>query len=220
MAYDFYMGNCLLPVAPQKLQIKINSANKTLTLINDGQINILKTPELTDMEFECMIPQVKYPFAVYKSGFKEASYFLDYFEKLKTDKKPFQFIVSRIMPNGRILVSTDRKVSLEDYQITEDSKNGFDFTVKIKLKHYRDYCTDIVDINKGTVKKTRASETSPMPSSSQSYTVVKGDCLWTIAKRFYGDGKKYKYIYETNKNIIGDNPNLIYPGQILTIPAN
>ncbi len=62
--------NCLLPITPEKMQIKINNANDTLTLINEGEINILKTPELTDVEFECRIPQVKYPFAAYKSGFR------------------------------------------------------------------------------------------------------------------------------------------------------
>lgn len=102
--YDFYLKKCLLPIAPEKLQVKINNANDTLTLINEGEINILKTPELTDVEFECRIPQVKYPFATYKSGFKGASYFLDYFESLKADKKPFQFIVSRTMPNGKVQV--------------------------------------------------------------------------------------------------------------------
>ena len=37
--YDFYLDKCLLPIAPQKLQIKINNANSTVTLINDGEIN-------------------------------------------------------------------------------------------------------------------------------------------------------------------------------------
>ena len=44
--YDFYLKKCLLPIAPEKLQVKINNANDTLTLINEGEINILKTPEL------------------------------------------------------------------------------------------------------------------------------------------------------------------------------
>ena len=131
--YDFYLKKCLLPIAPEKLQVKINNANDTLTLINEGEINILKTPELTDIEFECRIPQVKYPFATYKSGFKGASYFLDYFESLKADKKPFQFIVSRTLPNGKVLFSTNMKVSMEDYKITEQAKDGFDLTVKIKI---------------------------------------------------------------------------------------
>ena len=61
MAYYFYLGKTLLPVAPQKLQLKIKGANKTYTLINDGEINVLKTPGLTDIEFDALLPNVKYP---------------------------------------------------------------------------------------------------------------------------------------------------------------
>lgn len=171
--YDFYLNKCLLPITPEKLQVKINNANDTLTLINEGEINILKTPGLTEVEFECTIPQVKYPFAVYKSGFKGASYFLDYFEKLKVDKKPFQFIVSRTMPNGKVLFSTNMKVSLEDYQITEQADDGFDLTVKINLKQYRDYATKTVNIKiadskpKATVQQARAGD----PPAKKGYAV-------------------------------------------------
>ncbi len=35
--YDFYLDKCLLPIAPQKLQVKIKNANSTLTLINEGK---------------------------------------------------------------------------------------------------------------------------------------------------------------------------------------
>ena len=200
--YDFYLKKCLLPVTPQKLEIKINNANDTVTLINEGEINILKTAALTDIEFECEIPQVKQPYAVYKSGFQGASYFLDYFEELKTSKQPFQFLVSRTMPNGKVLFSTNIKVSMEDYKITEDAKNGFDLKVKISLKQYREYSTKTVNIQiqaskpKATVQPTRAAETSPAPAASQTYTVVRGDCLWNIAKRFYGSGAKYTVIYD------------------------
>ena len=168
--YDFYLKDCLLPIAPEKLQIKINNANDTLTLINEGEINILKTPELTDIEFDCCIPQVKYPFANYRSGFKGASYFLSFFEELKTGKKPFQFIVSRTMPNGKVLFSTNIKVSMEDYKITEQAKDGFDLTVKIKLKQYRDFGTKTVKIklNNGSTTATEqntrsASTVQPSP---------------------------------------------------------
>lgn len=40
--YDFYLDKCLLPVTPPKLTIKINNTNKTITMIDDGEINILK----------------------------------------------------------------------------------------------------------------------------------------------------------------------------------
>ena len=223
--YDFYLDKCLLPVTPDKLQIKINNANETVTLINEGEINILKQAGLTDIEFECRIPQENYPFAVYKSGYKGADYFLSYFESLKTGKKPFQFIVCRKRPTGKQLFDTNIKVSMEDYKITEDAKNGFDLLVKIKLKQWRDYGTKTVNIT-FNVEKPKASTTtqreatsSPAPAASQTYTVVKGDCLFNIAKKFYGNGSKYTVIYNANKSVIGGNPNLIYPGQVLTIPA-
>ena len=223
--YDFYLKKCLLPIAPPKLSVKINNANETVTLINEGEINILKKAELTDIEFECRIPQEKYPFAVYKSGFKGADYFLDYFESLKTSKKPFQFIVCRKRPTGKRLFDTNIKVSMEDYKITEDAKNGFDILVKIKLKQWRDHGTKTVNISfnmekpKASVEPQREATTSPAPAAAQTYTVVKGDCLWNIAKKFYGNGSKYTVIYNANRSVIGGNPNLIYPGQVLTIPA-
>ncbi len=45
-----------------------------------------------------------------------------------------------------------------------------------------------------------------------------GDCLWNIAKKYYNNGSEYKKIYEANKELIGGNPNLIYAGQVLTLP--
>jgi nucleoid-associated protein YgaU len=51
----------------------------------------------------------------------------------------------------------------------------------------------------------------------QFYTIVKGDTLSKIAKRFYGESGKYRLIFEANKGII-KNANLIFPGQVIRIP--
>lgn len=176
--YDFYLDKCLLPITPKKLEIKIKNANKTLTLIDEGEINILKTAELTEIEFECLIPQVRYPFAVYPEGFKDAPYFLNYFEQLKINKKPFQFIVSRTLPTGKVLFSTNMKVSLEDYRITEQATDGFDLTVKIKLKQYRDYGTKTVNIKiadskpKATVEQARSTASKPASKTYKTGDIV------------------------------------------------
>lgn len=53
---------------------------------------------------------------------------------------------------------------------------------------------------------------------SRFYTVEKGDSLSKIAKEMYGDGSKYHQIFEANKPML-DDPNKIYPGQVLRIPA-
>jgi hypothetical protein len=55
----------------------------------------------------------------------------------------------------------------------------------------------------------------PPPPAPRTYTVISGDTLWAIAERFYGDGSKYQEI--ANASGIS-NPDLIYPGQVLTIP--
>jgi nucleoid-associated protein YgaU len=55
----------------------------------------------------------------------------------------------------------------------------------------------------------------PPPPAVQTYTVVSGDTLWAIAERFYGDGSKYQVIADASGV---SNPDLIHPGQVLTIP--
>ncbi|HTI73842.1 MAG TPA: LysM peptidoglycan-binding domain-containing protein [Mycobacterium sp.] len=55
----------------------------------------------------------------------------------------------------------------------------------------------------------------PPPPAPRTYTVVSGDTLWAISERFYGDGNKYQVIADASGV---PNPDLIYPGQVLTIP--
>lgn len=52
----------------------------------------------------------------------------------------------------------------------------------------------------------------------EHYTVQAGDTLSAIALKFYGDASQYMVIYEANKKLIGDDPDLIKVGQDLVIP--
>ena len=56
----------------------------------------------------------------------------------------------------------------------------------------------------------------PAPEA-QWHTVVSGDNLSKIAKKFYGDANKYPLIFEANKPML-THPDKIYPGQMLRIP--
>jgi len=64
-------------------------------------------------------------------------------------------------------------------------------------------------------KYDKPTEYKGMP---QSYTVQAGDTLSAIAKKFYGDESKSETIYQANKALIGNDPNLIQVGQELKIP--
>jgi nucleoid-associated protein YgaU len=57
---------------------------------------------------------------------------------------------------------------------------------------------------------------APAPEA-QWHTVVSGDNLSKIAKKFYGDANKYPLIFEANKPML-THPDKIYPGQMLRIP--
>jgi nucleoid-associated protein YgaU len=56
-------------------------------------------------------------------------------------------------------------------------------------------------------------------TSTGQYTVQQGNSLWVIARKAYGEGTHYTAIYSANKSHIRD-PNLIYPGQIITLPKS
>lgn len=80
---------------------------------------------------------------------------------------------------------------------------------------------DRLSVLESDVDFTEGSSTSSAPSaggSSEMYEVKSGDSLSKIAKNFYGDPMKYKIIFEANQPMLKD-PNLIYPGQMLRIPA-
>lgn len=53
---------------------------------------------------------------------------------------------------------------------------------------------------------------------SQMHVVASGDTLSKIAKKVYGDASKYPVIFEANKPMLSD-PDKIFPGQVLRIPA-
>lgn len=222
MAYKMYIAGALMPITPSQVKVKINNQNKTLTLISGEEINILKDAKLTDVSFDVVLPQVPYPFT--NGGAQGASYYLSLFESLKKSKTPFQWILNRSRPDGAALFYSNLTVGMEDYQITDDAKEGFDLTVSVKLKQYRAFGTKTVQITPAPAPSQPATATvqpAPRPAEtapkSSSYTVKSGDCLWNIAKKQLGDGSRWKEIYELNKDKI-TNPNLIYPNQSLTMP--
>lgn len=227
--YNFFVDGVQFPVAPPELSTRINGRNETIVLMNDGEVNVIKKPGLTDIEFEVLLPNVKYPFAVYTNGFQPATFYLDKLEKLKIDDKPFQFIVNRMMPNGNLLFDTNMTVAIEDYEIMESAENGFDVTVRISLKQYKAYgnkrivtksatassntsnTSNATTTQKAVVEQTRPTTGKETP---KTHTVKSGETLWAIAKKYLGDGSKYTELAKLNKIT---NPNVIKVGQVIKL---
>ncbi|WP_270367061.1 LysM peptidoglycan-binding domain-containing protein [Microbacterium algeriense] len=85
-------------------------------------------------------------------------------------------------------------------------------------------------LNAGWVLKLPADAASPAAESApaaaaEQHTVVAGDTLWDIAEDATGDGANYHEIFEASKDTVQPtghkitDPNLIYPGDVVTIPG-
>jgi Uncharacterized protein containing LysM domain len=214
MPYRLWLGGIQMPVAPSKLETKIKNQNKTINLIDGSEVSILKSPGLTEYNFELLIPQVNYPFADYPNNeFVNPKYYLDHFSSLKSNCKPFQLFIEEEISFREKFVRkvTNTMVSLEEYSIVEDAGNGFDYTVSMTLKQYIPCVASKYPAGSGKPDKKGKKSKPPIP---KSYTVKKGDTLWGICKKFLGDGLKYPQIAKLNGI---KNPNLIRIGQVIRL---
>lgn len=228
--YQMYIDKVLFPVTPGKLQVKINGTNKTLTLINEGEVNLIKSPGLTDISTEVLLPALtKYPFARYPAGydFCAPDWYLSNLEAWKQSKKPVSFKMLRITPDEKeLLWNTDILVSIEDYKIVEDADSqGLDVAVDISMKEYRHWGAK--KLKKRFGKKTVVEKLRRAKSPAKSYVVKKGDSLFMIAKRQLGNSARWKEIYNLNKKAIETqakkhgkpgNGSWILPGEKLKLP--
>lgn len=224
MSYYFYIGDMKLPIPPEKMSVRINSKNKTINLINEGEINIIKTPGLSEISFDARLPNKGYPFADYDNSlmggitsgltrkmfggnssfsFTKASVYLDKMEKIKTSKKPVRLIISRMAPGSfNLLFSTNMLVTLEDYSVDEDANDGNDVTVPLRLKQYKPYgtknCTVKTDKNgKKTISVSQARQAEVM-TLPKSCIVGKEQSAWEVIQQISGGSLDWRTILANN----------------------
>lgn len=235
--YDFYFkvddDVLTFPITPSELSIKVGSNNEVVNLINEGDINILKSPSLTEVEFEARFPMRQYPYA---RAFTEFQTYFDTFKELKENKKSFRFIVARTTPHNKRTWDTNLLMAIEDMELTENAEEGDDVLITFKLKQFKPYSVKILKRKgevTGYILGTLSGASTPSPGVKEStktrHVVQEGETLWTIAKQYYGDETKYTLIYEANKSTIenmarknnkasSSNGWWVYPGTKLVIP--
>ena len=195
-------------------------------MVSGGEIVFPEIKGLAEIRFSALLPQVVYPFAVYKSGFVLGGDILQGLLNLQESGKPFRFIVFRKSSGGKPLASTNIKTVFSEIRSREDATEGRDIYIDVRLSEYRDFAVKNVSVNPlGDVKvppPRRPADNIPVVNR---YYVNRYDTLWMIAHKLLGDGSRYKEIYNLNKNLI-DNKNegngtstyTIFPEQNLIIP--
>ena len=237
--YHFFVGDLELPYAPSELTVTIGSNNKTVGLIDGSEINVLKSPKLTGIKFEIELPRGRqYAFA---NKLISSKTYTDYFEKLMLTKVPTKLVITRPNPflrgatgiGGTVkdFESNEFNVSLEGYTLKESANNAYDVKVTLEFKEYRSYGTVKTVVQNNTPVSTTVQTVTKPATENKTYTVVQGDNLWSISRKFYGTANNalVSKIYNANQNTIEQAARKygkkdsnkgwwIYPGTKLTIP--
>lgn len=195
-----------LPVNPGEVEFTESQNNQKITLLNIGEANLLGHRGLVTGSLSSFFPATGSSFRRYAD--REP---IEYIQTLKKWKTGMRYIRVIIGDSDFNLAMTIDKLA---WKYREGSR---DIEYTLDLSEYR-----ILNVPAVKEEKQQADNgLTDRPSTRtapKTYTVVSGDCLWNIAKRFYGSGAEYTKIYEANKAVIGENPNRIYAGQELVIP--
>lgn len=198
-----------LPVLPETFTVSIGSNNSSVDVVGLGEIIVKQARPAFQFQFSSFFPKTTFP------GVNGAlTDPLTCVDKLKTwhnGDKPVKLVLSNL--------NISVYCTIENFKYYEQGGDVGTIHYDITLKEYREVTVRQVKVEaktqKATVEKTETRVDNTV--QPQTYTVKKGDCLWNIAKKLLGNGAKYTQIAAANKGII-KNLNLIYAGQVLTIP--
>lgn len=212
-----------LPVNPfEDLTFSASVNSKDYEIVALGDVTEIGNRKLIEVEIKSLFTDKAYSFRVIERP-KAAIDYINMMYKLLNEKKPIRFVVTGDKTDINMLCS------IIDFKHTQKFGEEGEYYYTLSLKEYREYKTKKVIIQKAKVQQTNqaAQQTKPVaqpvpqrpvdPPKPRTHTVIRGDTLWGIAKKYYGNGSQYPTIYNANKDKI-KNPNLIYPNQVFVIP--
>ncbi|WP_066505554.1 LysM peptidoglycan-binding domain-containing protein [Abyssisolibacter fermentans] len=202
-----------IPVLPEEIEISSKSNNETTHVLGIGEISQIKDTKLLEISFSSFFPASPAPYVVEKRNLQKPSYYIDFIEKIRSDKKPVELSISG-------MYDIDIPATIEKFDRSEKGGQPGDIYYNISFKEYKDYKVkevDIKNVEKDGETQTLIEEKSQRDSQKsipKTYTVKKGDSLWKIAKKELGNGSKWEEIAKLN-NLKANY--VIHPGQVLKL---
>lgn len=211
LTYNAEKEKIQLPVLPESFQTKNGSSNDSVDITGLGEITIMQSRPALQFSFSSFFPAAKFP-GLQVSSITKPLTLIQKINTWKASRTPVHFICTACR--------VDLYCTIEKFDYSEEGGDPGTYQYSITLKEYREITVRQVKVDIPKKEATVQKEEPRVDNSVQpkTYTVKSGDCLWNIAKKYYGSGSDYTKIYNANKGTIGGNPNLIYPGQVLTIP--
>lgn len=193
----------VLPVTPSGYELETGRAIESLDMQETGQLNLPGLRTLLDKPIECMFPAQAYDYCN-AGAVTDPFYYVDKFKGFVNSGEVLRFVVSDTSVNEPVLIES----------ITYGERDGTnDIYATLRIRGYN-------EITAPEVERTDAARNRPRAAMNlqlqQTYVVQKGDSLWSICKRFYGDGSLAYKLAGCNGLA---NANVLYVGQVLTIPS-
>lgn len=204
-----------LPVNPfEDITVKVQGNNKQFDIVDLGEITVIGKRKLKEISIKSLFTDNIYPFSTTSSPLSAKTY-VDNIYSLMEKSASARLIVTGDGMDINLLCS------IEDFEPSQHFGETNEYYYTLSLKEYREPVVKRVQIMQTAAIPKALASAQPVRATkaptTKTYTVKSGDCLWNIAKKYYGSGSQYTKIVNANKSKI-KNPNLIYPGWVLVIP--
>lgn len=204
-----------LPVNPEEIKRGRSLNIEKYQVLGAGQVSVPAYCELEEISFEAEFPSQDYHY-VEPGTRADVDYYEKMFRKAQKNMHPVRFIASNgISDDISMMVLVEKAEAVE--KAGEEGDRYIAFTLLEHKAPGKRYVA--VQTPEAVVKKEENAGTAQNPAvtENKTHTVQRGDTLWGLAKKYYGDGALYPKIAAANPAI--KNPNLIYDGQVLSIPV-
>ena len=199
------------PVLPEIINIRKGNASKSVTIQGLGEVIMKSDPEAIIISFNTFFPSTPFP-GVQVEQLVPPTDLKDKITIWQKSNLPVQFLVTG--------TSINLHFRIENFPYYEVGGDIGTLYYSLTLKEYKNIKARQVTLdlpNKKAVVPEQAPARVDNRVTEQTHTVVKGDSLYKIAASKLGSGSRYPEIVALNTEI--KNPNLIYPGQVLRLPA-
>ena len=205
-----------LPVMPSEFERVIGANYETNNVIGLGDIATFSGNGLAQLSLSSFFPNQEYSFNAY-SDVPKPYEFVKYFKEWKN-----KGVVVRVVLTG---TDINQQMYITNFSYGEKDGTG-DVYYTVDLVEYRPITVPVInETSSNTQNTSRQDENNDNSndannSTQKTHKVVKGDCLWDIAKKYLGKGSDYPKIKEANKSkypSLSKN-NIIYVGMELIIP--
>lgn len=191
-----------MPVTPPDFAVEIGRDVENLDMAQTGQVNLPGLEALFNETQEFLLPSEARNYT--SSGYSGEPYtVVETLTRWSLAGDVLRYIVTETPVNVPVLLGPVRY---------GESGGAGDVIVRLTLRQYRDLAVETTEkASTGNAGRSTPAATK----AASSYTVKKGDTLWGIARRTYGDGALAWKLASYNGI---KNANLIYPGQKVTLP--